>query len=110
MQRYRPSPFVVLDEVDAALDPKNVLSLARYLRKVPFQCVVISLKDSLFSQCDGLVGVFKDRVTQSSGCLTLDLTQYDLDVDVLPSVRRTSSSLRKRKQPSESVPPPAPSS
>jgi structural maintenance of chromosome 1 len=47
---YQPSPFFVLDEVDAALDNTNVGRIADYIRKhssPTFQFVVISLKGSL---------------------------------------------------------------
>jgi len=77
IQRFRPAPFVVLDEVDAALDPRNVSSLARYLRKARFQCIVISLKDKLFREADSLVGIHKDPEEQTSDTLTLDLTEFD---------------------------------
>lgn len=45
---YRPAPFFVLDEVDAALDNTNVTRVARYLRdhsSETFQFLVISLKE-----------------------------------------------------------------
>ncbi|KAF7457987.1 hypothetical protein HWI79_1553 [Cryptosporidium felis] len=76
VQSYHPSPFFVLDEVDAALDPRNVQSIARFLKRAPFQSIVISLKDRLFSQADSLIGVFKDRLLQTSSTLTLDLQKY----------------------------------
>jgi structural maintenance of chromosome 1 len=47
---YQPSPFFVLDEVDAALDNTNVGRIADYIRKnssPTFQFIVISLKGSL---------------------------------------------------------------
>lgn len=47
---YQPSPFFVLDEVDAALDNTNVGRLASYLREKASktcQFIVISLKSSL---------------------------------------------------------------
>jgi structural maintenance of chromosome 1 len=47
---YQPSPFFVLDEVDAALDNTNVGRIADYIRtnsSPTFQFIVISLKGSL---------------------------------------------------------------
>lgn len=47
---YQPSPFFVLDEVDAALDNTNVGRIANYIRQhssATFQFIVISLKNSL---------------------------------------------------------------
>lgn len=48
---FRPSPFFVLDEVDAALDATNVARVAHYIRSRTrpgadngFQSIVISLK------------------------------------------------------------------
>jgi structural maintenance of chromosome 1 len=73
---FRPSPFFVLDEVDAALDNLNVAKVAAYIRsksrddaKGPdsggqgtgFQSVVISLKDTFYDKADALVGVYRDQ-------------------------------------------------
>lgn len=72
---YRPSPFFVLDEVDAALDNLNVAKVAAYIRSKSrdevkgsdrsgkgsgFQSVVISLKDTFYDKADALVGVYRD--------------------------------------------------
>ncbi|KAI0237085.1 Structural maintenance of chromosomes protein 1 [Massospora cicadina] len=77
-----PSPFFVLDEVDAALDNDNVAKVARYLRihsssERDAQFIVISLKSSLFEKSQSLVGVCRDQARNSSKILTLDLEQYD---------------------------------
>jgi len=49
IQSYKPAPFFVLDEVDAALDPTNVKRVATYIRKrsKDMQFILISLKDRL---------------------------------------------------------------
>lgn len=76
---FRPSPFFVLDEVDAALDNLNVSRVSAYVRsRAPeLQTIVISLKDTFFERADALVGIFRDVSLHSSRLLTLDLTQYD---------------------------------
>jgi structural maintenance of chromosome 1 len=74
---YHPSPFFVLDEVDAALDNANVAKVAKYIRdnaRPGFQFVVISLKNSLFVQSEALVGIYRDQEENSSRCLTLDVS------------------------------------
>lgn len=70
---YQPSPFFVLDEVDAALDNANVQKISNYIRNHAgpgFQFIVISLKTGLFQQSEALVGIFRDQVECSSKSLT----------------------------------------
>jgi structural maintenance of chromosome 1 len=77
---YQPSPFFVLDEVDAALDNTNVAKVANYIRansSEEFQFIIISLKGSLYERGNSLVGIYRDQDMNSSRTLTLDLTQYD---------------------------------
>ena len=74
---YQPSPFFVLDEVDAALDNANVARIANYIRDhaAPgMQFVVISLKTGLFQASEALVGVYRDQTANSSRTLTLDVS------------------------------------
>ncbi|KAI5069842.1 hypothetical protein GOP47_0016143 [Adiantum capillus-veneris] len=88
---FRPSPFFVLDEVDAALDNLNVAKVAAFIRAksrddtigqdnegkgVGFQSVVISLKDSFYDKADALVGVYRDSERSCSSTLTFDLSKY----------------------------------
>ncbi|GLD96619.1 hypothetical protein PINS_up005302 [Pythium insidiosum] len=77
IHNYRPSPFFVLDEVDAALDNVNVNKVSTFIANCDFQCVVISLKDAFYEKADALVGICKDINQQRSKSLTLDLTKYD---------------------------------
>ncbi|KAK1267070.1 Structural maintenance of chromosomes protein 1 [Acorus gramineus] len=73
---YRPSPFFILDEVDAALDNLNVAKVAGFIRSRScdgarskqdtdigngFQSIVISLKDSFYDKAEALVGVYRDK-------------------------------------------------
>jgi structural maintenance of chromosome 1 len=74
---YQPSPFFVLDEVDAALDNANVAKLVGYIRRNAgpgMQFIVISLKAGLFEGSETLVGVMRDQGVNSSKALTLDVS------------------------------------
>lgn len=76
---YAPSPFFVLDEVDAALDNANVAKVANYLKQNAgpgMQFIVISLKTGLFQESDCLVGVLRDQGANTSRAVTLDLRKY----------------------------------
>lgn len=74
---YQPSPFFVLDEVDAALDNANVEKIRNYIRGHAgpgMQFIVISLKTGLFQGSESLVGVYRDQDANSSNTLTLDVS------------------------------------
>ena len=74
---YQPSPFFVLDEVDAALDNANVDKIKKYIREHAgpgMQFVVISLKAGLFQDSESLIGVYRDQDVNSSRALTLDVS------------------------------------
>ncbi|KAK8191429.1 putative cohesin complex subunit [Phyllosticta capitalensis] len=76
---FQPSPFFVLDEVDAALDNVNVMRVAQYVKDHAgpgMQFIVISLKTGFFQESESLVGVMRDQVANSSRTLTLDLRKY----------------------------------
>ncbi|XP_076824452.1 structural maintenance of chromosomes protein 1A-like isoform X1 [Clavelina lepadiformis] len=77
---YQPSPFFVLDEIDAALDNTNIGKVAEYIKEMSkkVQCIVISLKEEFYNKVDALVGIYPEQV---DGCIaskvvTLDLTCY----------------------------------
>ena len=69
---YQPSPFFVLDEVDAALDNANVAKIANYIRDHAgpgMQFIVISLKTGLFQNSEALVGIYRDQGANTSKAL-----------------------------------------
>ncbi|KAL5117693.1 Structural maintenance of chromosomes protein 1 [Pleosporales sp. CAS-2024a] len=85
---YQPSPFFVLDEVDAALDHVNVSRVAAYVREhaAPgMQFIVISLKSTFFQESETLVGVMRDQSMMTSKYLSLDLRQYVPDAPAAPA-------------------------
>lgn len=74
---YQPSPFFVLDEVDAALDNVNVGRVAKYVREHAspgMQFIVISLKAGFFQESESLVGVMRDQARMSSRVVSLDVS------------------------------------
>jgi structural maintenance of chromosome 1 len=74
---FQPSPFFVLDEVDAALDNVNVSRVANYVKehaRPGMQFIVISLKTGLFQESESLVGVMRDQGENSSKVITLDVS------------------------------------
>ncbi|KAJ3322904.1 Structural maintenance of chromosomes protein 1 [Boothiomyces sp. JEL0866] len=77
---YQPSPFFILDEVDAALDNTNVQKVLNYIKKQKgpsFQFIVISLKSGFYQDSDSLVGIYKDLEEVTSNTMTLDLTKFE---------------------------------
>ncbi|KAJ3285102.1 Structural maintenance of chromosomes protein 1 [Rhizoclosmatium sp. JEL0117] len=77
---YRPAPFFVLDEVDAALDNANVAKVANYIKSRAsdeFQFIVISLKSTFYERAQALVGIYKDQDENTSRLLTLRLEGLD---------------------------------
>uniref|UniRef100_A0A665WP19 Structural maintenance of chromosomes protein n=1 Tax=Echeneis naucrates TaxID=173247 RepID=A0A665WP19_ECHNA len=80
---YRPAPFFVLDEVDAALDNTNIGKVTSFIREESrknMQIIVISLKEEFFSKADALQGVYSDQMLSS--ILTLDLRPYPLEENI----------------------------
>lgn len=77
---FQPSPFFVLDEVDAALDNVNVSRVANYVKehaRPGMQFIVISLKTGLFQESESLVGVMRDQGDNTSKVITLDVSIYN---------------------------------
>merc|ERR1711962_1066854 len=58
---YKPTPLYVTDEIDAALDFKNVSIVANYVkeRTKNAQFIIISLRSNMFELADRLVGIYK---------------------------------------------------
>ncbi|CAG9808835.1 unnamed protein product [Chironomus riparius] len=72
---YHPSPFFVLDEIDAALDNTNIGKVAKYIREQQdLQTIVISLKEEFYGHADILIGI----TPQPSDCLVSRAYLYDL--------------------------------
>ncbi|KAI9090525.1 RecF/RecN/SMC [Phlyctochytrium arcticum] len=72
LHHFKPTPLYVMDEIDAALDFRNVSIVANYIkeRTKNAQFVIISLRNNMFELADRLVGIYKtDNTTKS---ITID--------------------------------------
>ena len=74
----RPPPFVVMDEIDAALDDSNVLRFASYMRKISnnTQMIVISHKRATMEEADMLYGVTMQELGVSN-IIRVDLEEAE---------------------------------
>ncbi len=57
--KVRPTPFVVMDEIEAALDDPNIARFARYMRQMSenTQFIVITHRRGTMEEADALYGV-----------------------------------------------------
>ena len=74
----RPPPFVVMDEIEAALDDANVIRFADYMRRMSnsTQMIVISHKRATMEEADVLYGVTMQELGVSS-ILRIDLNEAE---------------------------------
>merc|ERR1712216_654755 len=63
LHHYKPTPMYFMDEIDAALDFRNVSIIANYIkeRTRDAQFIVISLRNHMFELADLLVGIYKTQ-------------------------------------------------
>ena len=61
LHHYKPSPLYVMDEIDAALDFRNVSVIAEYIkeRTKDSQFMIISLRNQMFELANELIGIYK---------------------------------------------------
>ena len=60
LHHFKPTPLYVMDEIDAALDFKNVSIVANYIKERTrnAQFIIISLRNNMFELADRLVGIY----------------------------------------------------
>jgi structural maintenance of chromosome 4 len=63
LHHFRPTPLYVMDEIDAALDFKNVSIVGNYIKERTrnAQFIIISLRNNMFELADRLCGIYKVR-------------------------------------------------
>jgi hypothetical protein len=61
LHHIKPTPVYVLDEIDAALDFRNVAIVGRYIleRGIGAQFIIISLRNNMFELAHQIVGISK---------------------------------------------------
>lgn len=76
LHHYKPTPLYVMDEIDAALDFRNVSIVASYIkeRTKNAQFIVISLRNNMFELASRLVGVYK--VNHKTKSVTIENKDY----------------------------------
>lgn len=82
--RVRPTPFCMLDEIDAALDDRNVERFAAYLRgfSTDTQFIVITHRRGTMEAADMLYGVTMQEQGISK-ILHLDLNRMEQQLDII---------------------------
>jgi len=84
IQNLKPSPFCLLDEIEAALDDSNVVRYAKYLHKLTdhTQFIVITHRRGTMASADRLYGI----TMQEKGVSTL--VSVDLLEDKLEETKK----------------------
>lgn len=80
IQNLKPSPFCLLDEIEAALDGSNVIRFAEYLHKLTenTQFIVITHRRGTMNCADRLYGITMQE-KGISALVSVDLLENDLD-------------------------------
>lgn len=102
---YKPSPLYFMDEIDAALDFKNISIVAHYIkeRTKNAQFIIISLRSNMFELSDFIVGIFKvrdctdavtirNKIISTAISLTQDETTANDEVGFVPPSESTALS------------------
>jgi structural maintenance of chromosome 1 len=77
LNRGKPSPTIIFDEIDAALDQQNIRMLSAFLKSQSNerQLIIVSHREGLYSECDSLIGICRDPGSQLSMALFLPLKE-----------------------------------
>ena len=85
IQKLKPSPFCLLDEIEAALDDANIVRFSKYLKRLSAdtQFIVITHRRGTMSAAEALYGI----TMQEKGVSTL----ISVDLDKVGTKRRDTS-------------------
>jgi structural maintenance of chromosome 4 len=95
---YKPSPLYVMDEIDAALDFKNVSIIASYIkeRTNDSQFIIISLRSHMFELANRLVGIYKTYDVTKVVCLNNDINNENSNTNNNDEKNNTNTQLKSR--------------
>ena len=81
--KVRPTPFVVMDEIEAALDDNNVVRFAHYMRAMTdhTQFIVITHRRGTMEEADVLYGVTMQEQGVSR-MLTINLNDVEKELNI----------------------------
>ena len=104
----QPTPLYVMDEIDAALDFKNVSIVANYIkeRTKNAQFIIISLRNNMFELADRLIGIYKTHdVTKSVAINPKEIGAFALPVPAAAAraPRPLEDTLAERPEPEAPV-------
>jgi len=57
IQQYSPAPFYVLDEMDASLDHENSVKIAKLLKEINGQFIIVTHNENVVKYADAAIGV-----------------------------------------------------
>lgn len=79
IQKYNPSPFYILDEVDAALDADNSNRIAKMLKasSKEIQMIIVTHNKNILQNADQIIGVHRNK--EGSSVVEVDLSQYAVE-------------------------------
>ncbi|XP_030379225.1 structural maintenance of chromosomes protein 4 [Scaptodrosophila lebanonensis] len=90
---YKPSPLYFMDEIDAALDFKNVSIVGHYIkeRTKNAQFIIVSLRVNMFELSNYIVGIYK--VNDCTQSITMRNYQVEQPQSQLPQTQLSVSQL-----------------
>ncbi|XP_063973046.1 structural maintenance of chromosomes protein 4-like [Diachasmimorpha longicaudata] len=96
LHHYKPTPLYFMDEIDAALDFKNVSIVGTYIkeRTKNAQFIVISLRSEMFELSDSLVGIYK--TFNSTKCVAVNIRVLSINHPGIIQERLSDISQRRR--------------
>jgi structural maintenance of chromosome 4 len=97
LHHYKPSPLYFMDEIDAALDFRNVSVIAEYIkeRTKDSQFIIISLRNQMFELANELIGIYK--TFDITKVVVFDPNSYDVKGRQISSQKSKSSKKQIKK-------------